>query len=122
MLTFDPTSDYKVFDFLISVQYYNVTADNKWNGPNTINNCWMPDSLPTYDSTEVSYRRASINIPIAEWFDPTIPAQRQDYMLIVESQQANAVRLGTTRKYFVDQADFDQRLQLWRLQIFTQDK
>lgn len=122
MLTFDPTLDYRSFDFMISVDYYNVTGDASWDGPNTIKNCWSPDSLPTYDGTEVYYRRGSINIPLAEWFDPTIPAQRQDYMMIVENQHSNTVTIGTTRKYIVDQADFDQRLQIWRLQIFTRDK
>jgi hypothetical protein len=122
MLTLDPTLDYLVFDFLRSVDYYNVTGDKTWDGPHTLNNCWMPDSLPTYDGTEVYYRRASLNIPLAEWFDPTIQVQRQDYIIIVENQHANTVTVGTTRKYFIDQADFDERLQIWRLQIFTQDQ
>lgn len=122
MLTFDPTLDYLIFDFLVSVDYFNVTGDTTWNGPNEINNCSFFDSLPTYDTTEAYYRRASLNIPINEWFDPTIQVQRQDYVKISEFQVTASSGTSVVRKYFVDQADFDERLQIWRLQLFTQDK
>ncbi len=117
-LTFDPTVDYLVFDNLVTVNYFNVMADATWDGPHTIANCSFFDSLPTYDGSEAYYRRASINIPIAEWFDDSVQAQRQDYVMVTETQNGSNV----TRKYFVDQADFDQRLAIWRLQLFTQDK
>lgn len=121
-LAFDPTHDYLDFDFLISVAYYNVTGDNAWSGPNVLNNCSFFDSLPTYDGSEAYYRRASVNIPLAEWFDASVPAQRQDYILITEFQTSTGGTQGKQRKYIVDQADFDQRLQVWRLQVFTRDQ
>ncbi len=118
MTDFDPSLDYLAFDGLQTVTYYSVTADGAWDGPYTIDNCNLFDSLPVFDQKDAYQRKAGLNIPLPEWFDDAIPAQRGDYLMISENQGTTPV----TRKYLVEKADFDQLLQIWRLAIFTQNK
>ena len=114
-MTFDISQDYKMFDFLRTVEWYSATADATWPvGAKAIANCSFFDGVRDADFSGDDVRRtyASLIVRVPEWpaaFAATGPQRGDKFTLD-----------GTT--YFVESVDDDLvRLAAWRVKCYSTD-
>jgi hypothetical protein len=103
MLTFDPSLDYKHFDFLIPATYYKRLTETTWDAGHAIFHCWFQDTtrLTILSGANLRTRSGSLTIWMNEWYDDSVTPGIGDKFRVSEPQQAAGPSEHDTTEIYV---------------------